>query len=170
MAQTKPSGIRVSEEYVATHPEADPTRTELVLNLLTSAAYVLASMEDLLRPLGLTTSAFNVLQIVAGDPEPLSPSEITARYPIPVTSATMTGLLDTCERRGWVVRRPHPGDRRRILVEITEAGERARADAEALVIEAEHHWTAPTTEASRRRTTAVLGDVLDHLRAAAAHR
>jgi DNA-binding MarR family transcriptional regulator len=168
VAPTHRNGIRVSPSYIADHPEADPTRTELVMNLLVAASNILASMDDLLRPLGLTTSAFNVLQIVAGDPEPLSPSEITARFPIPITTATMTGLLDTCERHGWLVRRPHPSDRRRVLIEMTDAGRAVRADAERLVIRAEHEWTAPTTEASRIRTTSVLGGLVDHLRASRA--
>lgn len=36
-----------------------------------------------------------------------------------ITSGTMTSVLDTLERKGYIERLPDPGDRRRVLVEIT---------------------------------------------------
>jgi hypothetical protein len=39
-----------------------------------------------------------------------------------VSSATMTGVIDQLEYRGWVRRLPNPDDRRSVLVEITDAG------------------------------------------------
>lgn len=50
-----------------------------------------------------------------------SPGGIRAnrRRPLIVTTASVTSLLDTLERRGLVERRPAPGDRRRLLVAIT---------------------------------------------------
>ena len=47
-------------------------------------------------------------------------SELGAR--LIVTRATVTGLLDSLERRGFVHRAPNPADRRSLLVEITPAG------------------------------------------------
>lgn len=41
-----------------------------------------------------------------------------------VTSASMTSLFDTLERRGFVERRAHPTDRRKVLVHLTDAGAR----------------------------------------------
>jgi hypothetical protein len=41
----------------------------------------------------LSVGSFNGLQIVAGDPQPLTPSAIAARVPVPVTTATITGHL-----------------------------------------------------------------------------
>jgi DNA-binding MarR family transcriptional regulator len=40
-----------------------------------------------------------------------------------VTKGTLTGVLDTLERRGLVVRRRHDEDRRLVSVSLTEAGE-----------------------------------------------
>lgn len=39
-----------------------------------------------------------------------------------ITSATMTGILDRLEKMGLVERRPHPDDRRAILVCLTDQG------------------------------------------------
>jgi len=91
-------GFRVSDEFVANNPGADPTATELVINLLVTATLLQGQLDGILREYRLTMGSFNVLQVIAGDPQPLSPSDIVARVPIPVTTATLTGILDTLER------------------------------------------------------------------------
>ena len=40
-----------------------------------------------------------------------------------ITTGTMTSVLDTLERNGYVKRLPDPDDRRRVLVEITPAAQ-----------------------------------------------
>ena len=61
---------------------------------------------------GLSVSAFQTLAILDGAGEPLPGHVIAER--LLVTSASMTSLLDTLERRGHVERRPHPSDRRKV--------------------------------------------------------
>lgn len=73
----------------------------------------------------LSTTAGMVLAIVDGAGEPVTPSTIAERAV--VTSASVTSLLDTLEKRGLVVRRQHPGDRRKLLIELTDEG-RATVD------------------------------------------
>ena len=46
-----------------------------------------------------------------------------------LTSGTMTARLDQLERQGLVRRVRDPGDRRSVLVELTEAGKRKHSDA-----------------------------------------
>ena len=41
-----------------------------------------------------------------------------------LTSGSITSLLDTLERRGFVRREPHPDDRRKLLVNITDEARR----------------------------------------------
>ncbi len=40
-----------------------------------------------------------------------------------ITKGTLTGVVGTLERRGWVTRRVHPTDRRLVLISATEEGE-----------------------------------------------
>ena len=40
-----------------------------------------------------------------------------------ITSGTMTSVLDTLERKGYVQRLADPDDRRRVLVEVTPAAQ-----------------------------------------------
>lgn len=49
-----------------------------------------------------------------------SPSELSAI--LEITTASVTELLDRLARLGLIARRPHPRDRRRLLIELTEAG------------------------------------------------
>ena len=69
------------------------------------------------RRYGLSHAALNALAVIEGAGGPLPAGEITAQMHI--STATMTSILDTLERRGYVRRQPDPADRRRVLVDIT---------------------------------------------------
>jgi DNA-binding MarR family transcriptional regulator len=57
--------------------------------------------------------------------------------------SAITPVIDALEQRGWVTRGPEPGDRRRVRLELTAAGETAR-------------------DAGRQRTGDRLREVLRH--------
>jgi DNA-binding MarR family transcriptional regulator len=65
---------------------------------------------------------FDVLAALrrAGDPYQLSPGKLLRETM--VTSGTMTNRVDRLVARGLVSRSPDPGDRRGVLVRLTEAG------------------------------------------------
>lgn len=154
--------FRVSEEYVRRHPDADPSATELVINVLHAAELLGRRLDDVLRPFGLTRGSFNALQVLAGAEGPLMPKDVTAR--LTVTTATVTGLLDTLEARRLASRRPHPTDRRSVLVEVTEAGRRLLAELEPHLIEQEKVWVEGVPQPDRERLLRLLGRLQDHLR------
>ena len=66
---------------------------------------------------GLSHAALNALAVIEGNGAPLTAGEVSARMHI--TSGTMTGVLDTLERNGYIERLADPEDRRRVLVEVT---------------------------------------------------
>lgn len=55
--------------------------------------------------------------------EEMTPGQLARR--LMVTPAVVTGLIDRLERRGYVRRASESGDRRRIQLELTEAGREA---------------------------------------------
>lgn len=67
---------------------------------------------------GLSASELIALEHLLA--EPLGPVEIARR--LHLTSAASSGIVDRLEQRGHVVREPHPGDRRRTHVVVTDSG------------------------------------------------
>lgn len=78
-----------------------------------------------LREHDLNLAAFQALAVLEGAETPLTPIEINAY--LHLTSGSVTSLLDRLEKRALVARHPHPTDRRKVHVSITDAG-RAMVD------------------------------------------
>ena len=147
--------LRVSGQYAAEHPEADPSATEVVINALVVGNLLSERMDGVLREFGLTVGSFNLLTIVAGADAPLTPTEIARRTLTKVTTATVTGLLDTCQRKGLLTRVPHPSDKRRVLVELTPAGRALLSDIGPSIAAAEGRWAGSL--GTRRRDELLRG-------------
>jgi DNA-binding MarR family transcriptional regulator len=69
----------------------------------------------------LSAAARQALAVLDGAGEPLSPTEIARR--LIISTASVTSLLDTLERRELVERRPDPNDRRGLLIAITPSAQ-----------------------------------------------
>jgi DNA-binding MarR family transcriptional regulator len=82
---------------------------------------------------GLSHAALNALAVIEGAGGPLPAGEVSARMHI--TTGTMTSVLDTLERNGYVERLADPNDRRRVLVDITPA---AQAVLDKMLPEVQH--------------------------------
>jgi DNA-binding MarR family transcriptional regulator len=76
-----------------------------------------ALIASVARRHGLSHAALNALAVIEGNGAPMTAGEVGGRMHI--TSGTMTSVLDTLERNGYIERLPDAGDRRRVLVEIT---------------------------------------------------
>ena len=74
-----------------------------------------------LEPFGLTGLAFNVLAFLrAAEDRAMSLSAISRS--LHTRPATITSLIDSLERNGWVERNAHPRDRRTTLAKLTPKG------------------------------------------------
>lgn len=110
--------LRVGDDFAREFPEADSLSTECYLNLVQLGERLLGEFGRRLKfDFDLSPSAATVLAIIEGRGGQASPNEIAERAFI--SSASATSVLDSLERRGLVVRLPHPGDRRKILVRLT---------------------------------------------------
>ena len=155
-------GFRVSDDYVAQHPEADPSATELAINVFLAAELLYARMDRLLSRFDVSRGAFNMLQVLHGADGPVSPTDVSEQ--LIVSTATITGLTDTLVRRGFVVRLPHPSDRRRILLEATPEAADLLEEIGRELIEREKAWAAGLRPDDRERLVRLLGRFQQHLR------
>lgn len=118
-----PDAIRVDPGFTAEFPGAVASSAEAGANLVKAAADFLAELQRRRSKVApLSPSAFEALAVIEGAGEPV-PSHVIAEHLL-VSTASMTSLLDTLERRGLALRLPHPSDRRKILVDITAEGRR----------------------------------------------
>ncbi len=113
--------IPVSRDIERDYPGADRRATASVINLLRTESLVSQRLSAALRPYDLTPATFNVLMILRGAGEALCPWQIGER--LLVTRGTVTGVLDSLQKRGLISRVPHPADRRMLNIEITPAAE-----------------------------------------------
>jgi DNA-binding MarR family transcriptional regulator len=97
-----------------------PRGFECVLSLLRAEGLLSGELAALLRRHRLSVTSFHALVALREARSGLSPHQIGER--LGVTRATVTGVLDGLEERALVIRRGHPGDRRRLVVELTDQG------------------------------------------------
>src|SRR5699024_1783086 len=108
---------------------------------------------------GIEGWAFDVLSALrrSGEPYQLSPS--TLLQETLVTSGTMTNRIDRLVARGWVERRRDPGDRRGVLVQLTDSGRRAVAAALPALLVRERAILSGLTPAGSRRLASLLREL-----------
>lgn len=145
-------------------PDLDPSATEVFLNVLRAGDEAFRIIESQLAGHDITQGRFGVLMALwgnarrCGSTPSMSPAELAERTG--VTRATMTGLVDTLERDGFVKRQPATGDRRMVSVRITPQGEQLLAQ-----ILPEHFrqmaWLmAPLPETERKTLVELLTKIL----------
>ena len=111
-------GADFEDEY----PGASALATECYANLFRAADLLMElHNRQTLDDYQLSPSARQILATIEGAGQPLEPSVIAER--LLVTSGSMTSLLDNLEKRDLIRRQPHPGDRRKLLIDITPAAQ-----------------------------------------------
>lgn len=155
--------LEASREF----PDLDPSATEVFLHLLRAGDDAFRFVEAHLAQHDITQGRFGVLMALWGNCQrcgaatPLTPAELAERTG--VTRATITGLVDTLERSGYVTRKAHPDDRRMMSIGLTARGEKLLTE-----IMPEHFrrmaWLmSPLTENERKTFVRLLTKVLEHV-------
>jgi DNA-binding MarR family transcriptional regulator len=145
--------IQIPADYRAQTPDANPLATEAVMNTIRAADMAFDRIGRLLRPLGVSAAGGLVLGQLR-DHGAMSPSELGER--LIVTRATVTGLIDSLERRGFVHRSANPADRRSLLVEITPAGLEVTQQVRTIIHRHETAWMRVLSDAELRAYIGVL--------------
>jgi DNA-binding MarR family transcriptional regulator len=154
--------IRVDKTFAKEFPGASRSATEAGANLVHTAALFLDELNRRRATVtSLSPSACQVLAVLDGAGEPLPSNTIAER--LLITTASMTSLLDTLERKGMVRRGPHPTDRRKILVSITPQASAVVDEMLPVIHGTQAAVFAPLTAAERRTLVALLARVQTRL-------
>jgi len=145
--------IEMPDDFYEQTPDANVLATEAVMNTMRTADVLFDRIGRLLRPLGVSAAGGLVLGLLR-DLGRLSPSELGER--LIVTRATVTGLLDSLERRGLVRRTANPSDRRSILVEITPEGRDILQQVRTLIHRSEKAWMSALSDDELRTYIGLL--------------
>ncbi|MCM2563140.1 homoprotocatechuate degradation operon regulator HpaR [Lutimaribacter sp. EGI FJ00015] len=102
-----------------TKPQAPETNRSLPIALLRAREKVMGPIRAMLADVGVTEQQWRVLRVL-DERGPLDPTEIADRSCLLLPS--LTRILQTLEGKGLLSRAPHPTDRRKQVVTITDAG------------------------------------------------
>lgn len=112
-----------------------------------------AAVARALEPFGLDGRELAVLAVLAAE-YPLS--QLAAAERLGVDRTTMVALVDVLEDKGFVERRRSPEDRRKNIVELTEAGRDTLEKAERARGEVEREFLAPLGKGGAVKLVAAL--------------
>ena len=129
---------RISTDFEQNYPNSSPNATECAMNLVYTVDLMLKRISSLLQPFDLSPATGLVLSILADSDVPLPPNQIAER--LIISRATVTGLLDSLEKRGYVQRQPHQSDRRMLLIALTDTGRQVAKAFRPVVHQYEKVW------------------------------
>ena len=155
--------IQMPADFHDQTPDANVLATEAVMNTIRTADMAFERIGRLLRPLNVSAAGGHVLGQLR-DHGAMSPSELGER--LIVTRATVTGLIDSLERRGFVRRSANPADRRSLLVEITPTGREVVQQVRAIIHRNETAWMSVLSDAELQAYITLLHRVQDSIAAA----
>jgi DNA-binding MarR family transcriptional regulator len=153
-------------------PDLDPSAMEAFLHLLRTGDDVFAVTDHNLAAHHISDGRFGVLMLLwrccqpriaalmgdkSGETGSRTPAELAEAAG--VARATMTGLIDTLERDGFVKREPNREDRRMMSVRLTTEGEAFLHDFVPGHFKAINSLMGSLTEAERSTLVRLLGKV-----------
>ncbi len=158
-------------------PDLDPSAAEAYLHLLRTGDEVFAVADRNLADNNISHGRFGVLMLLWRSTQPRAAKLMGAddcacggpRTPAEladaagVTRATMTGLIDTLERDGFVKREPDPDDRRMMSVRLTAKGDRFLNDFLPDYFKAIAGLMTPLSETERKTLVRLLGKLQQHI-------
>ena len=120
-ADTFPKGATVRPRSRTTAARSGHDTTLELAELLTHTARRLRRGSSVqLAPLGLTYAQARVLRLVAAEGRPLRMADLAAQ--LDVVPRSVTTMVDALETAGLVARHADPGDRRSVLVALSDDG------------------------------------------------
>ena len=137
------------------YPSLEPSAIESFLHLLRTADLVSDDRDGFLARHHLSPGRFTVLMLLnhPGE-ETITPADLAAK--VGVARATITGLIDTLEKDGLVVREADVHDRRTIHLRLTPRGRALVEEVFPPWCESVSRMMQPLTEPERRQLVQLL--------------
>lgn len=155
---TPDAALHVEDDFGEEFPGCDALSAECYINLCRTGDRLIAEINRRAKAtFDVSVSAAAVLAIVDGAAGPITPGTIAERAI--VSSASATSVLDTLERRGLLIRRPHPEDRRKLVIELTDEGRAMIDQILPGVHKLETRVMAALTKTERAQLLRLLGKV-----------
>jgi DNA-binding MarR family transcriptional regulator len=155
--------VKIAPDFENRYPDSSATATECAMNLILTAELLEKRISSLLYPFDLSPATGLVLSILADSETPVSPNHIADR--LIISRASVTSLLDSLEKRGFVIRQPHPSDRRMLLVELTNSGRQVADQFRPIVHQHQKEWLNALNENEQEQ----LIQMLHRLQASLSH-
>ncbi len=110
----------LANRYPTMDLEAQATFMEVIMVIRRLSG----GMDSYFQTLGVSQAGFKVMMnlLYAKGNAGVSPATLSEN--LCVTRATVTGVLDTLENSRWIERKPDPNDRRALLIQLTEEGQK----------------------------------------------
>ena len=149
------------ERWLPVLPDLDPDVEGAVTRMSFLTRHLRAVKERTLADRDLSAHEFDTVHALAGRQGRAAPSELAAD--LDMAPASITARVDALLRRGFVHRVPSTADRRRVDVELTDAGRAAWLDAMDVMGDEEHRLLGALDPDERR----LLSDLLRRIALAA---
>lgn len=120
-AVTEPDPVDWVRDRWTRQGNPDPDAFAAAASLMRAHHLLSERLEAALRPHGLGVTSYMMLVTLSLSERGTRRLSYLARY-LMVHQTTVTQLVDQCERRGLLERRPHPTDRRTTLAVLTRDG------------------------------------------------
>ncbi len=146
--------IKIAPNFEERYPNSSATATECAMNLVFTAELLEKRISSLLLPFDLSPATGLVLSILANSETSVSPNHIADR--LIISRASVTSLLDSLEKRGFVKRQPHPSDRRMLLVELTNSGRQVANQFRPIVHQYQKVWLNALNEKEQEQLIQTL--------------
>jgi DNA-binding MarR family transcriptional regulator len=146
--------ITLALDFETRYPDSSARATECAMNLVRTADQLEKQIAGLLQPFDLSPATGLVLSILAEAVEPVSPNLIADR--LIISRASVTSLLDSLEKRGYVRRQPHHSDRRMLQIELTLAGRKVADQFRPVVHHQQKEWLNVLTDEEQAQLIQML--------------
>ncbi len=138
----------VSRRLKEAGPEFDAESNAVLFTLVRAANLLTADLDSTVwRPFGVTYAGFRVIFVIwaVGPKEPREIAQLAS-----VSRASISSVINTLERDGYVVRKRESADRRLVTVELTDAGRRLWHDSFLINNNREREWAAALSDEEKK--------------------